>query len=736
MKTSMNKDRRNRFGAAPLSTVLAISTAMLLGAYASVALLAEDESPATGGLLSAEVPSDLQEALPLLDNNWQEWSDSLGAELARLYSKEQLDLAAQRKILAGIHQRLQVVEASLADARYRSIHSPLRNLYGKLTRRVDVLEAALDTLYPSAKAHEARLSAAKQRVLAAMGDLDSYLTPMKNGPSWLAYLGIAQTRAGLESGDLDAVTKLGERFAAGDQLTDETAKQFLARKQFQALRAAAADYMAVAARKNIVADTPETRKQLAALIAALEANEAQPGTASATAVRQAFSALKGSAADGGERLSAALRANYFNYNFQVVVSEAFINRFVAEKRNETGPVDDFVLGAKVDGNQTTYTDVTFDLKPDAANARFEIKLSGTTNSSTQGVTEQATIFTQGQHHFWANKPVIFNGEKFSTEPARISVDANNYTQGAETALSGIPLFGGLADSIAVGEAKKRKAESEAIARGRVSDKVLPRLNKDVDEKFAQANNDLEAKTNAPLRELGIFPDAKSFQTTESQLKVQTRLMAKGELGAGAPYAVAPPKGGVAVQLHESVMNNSIDRLELAGKTMDEDELKTLFEERARKIFGPDFKFPQAEEDKDYDADAEESEPAVLIFAAADPIRVQISNGLLIIRLRAGIQREDDDDIPTQTITIKLKFSVKDNEIRVEREGGIGVTPVEKPASRTKQLTSAIVMKGIFQRATPARVLNGKRSVKFEGKSVDVNISKIEVLDGWLTIAAD
>ena len=216
------------------------------------------------------------------------------------------------------------------------------------------------------------------------------------------------------------------------------------------------------------------------------------------------------------------------------------------------------------------------------------------------------------------------------------------------------------------------------------------------------------------------------------MTAQARVMASGELGAGTPYDVAAPSGGAVVQVHETWMNHSIDRMELTGKTINDDELKALFESRLKKLLGDDFKFPEAEKGEEgYEED--ESGPATLVFAEKDPIRIQVTNNLLIIRIMAGILRDDDDDIPTQEITIEIKFSIEGDKIIVEREGGIRVVPVEKPASRFQQLAYASAMRGVFQRATPPREIKRVRDVKFEEKQVPIRISNVEALDGWVTI---
>ncbi|QDT48271.1 hypothetical protein Pan258_23120 [Symmachiella dynata] len=714
----------------PRTFILATAGIAILGVCATVSLVAQDETTTP-----AEVPEELQAALVPLDNNWKQWSDEVGAEIAALYAADKGDTAALRQHVKTLNSRMAVVKQALADPAYRSIEAPLRNLYGQLGRRLSIIDAALDTLELTPEARTARLDSLGKSVTSALNALATQLKEIKNGESWLVYLNGPKIRASLKAGGPEAATVLadvGKRFATAEASDDATVRDFVSGGKFQSLKAAAENYVEYSANPNTTANADSTGDDLLALFQSLDAYEAQPDSGAAAKIREAHNRLRAGTIDGGARIEEALRANYFNFNVRVIASEPFVNKFVAEARQENGPVRDFILGAQVSGSQVTATDVSFDFKPDPTRVRFNIKLAGRINSNTQGVTDQATIFTHGTHYFWANKPVLFDGDLFYTENADIAVNANNQTVGASTNFSGIPILGGIADNIAVGEAQKRKGQSEAIARGRVSSRVIPRLNSETDARFIAANADMDEKVDKPLRELGLFPDAKSFRTTEDDVTIEARLMKSGELGAGSPYAVSAPANGALIQLHETWINNSVDRLDLAGKTMNEDELKTLFETRLKKLLGDDFKFPEPKKGED-DYEEDESGPATLIFADQDPIRIQVSNNLLIIRIRAGIQREDDDDIPTQEITIEVKFTVEGDSIQIEREGGIRVVPVESPDSRLKQLGFASAMRGIFQRATPPRTVKRQRDVQFEDKQVPLNISNVEALDGWVTI---
>ena len=56
-------------------------------------------------------------------------------------------------------------------------------------------------------------------------------------------------------------------------------------------------------------------------------------------------------------------------------------------------------------------------------------------------------------------------------------------------------------------------------------------------------------------------------------------MGPGELGGAAPELPLVDTAGLTAMVHESLINNSMDRMQLGGKTMTDEELRSLREKR-------------------------------------------------------------------------------------------------------------------------------------------------------------
>ena len=715
------------------TSVLALGTTLVSGTWAL-----DDAKPAQPaglrGVLPVDVPATLgEDAFATLDGNWKEWGEKTAAEVAKLYSEETVGIEAQRQQLDVLKKKLLTMETSLKDARYRSIHEPLGSLYSALNRRVAVAEAVLDTLaIDPQKAASERLDGARQQVAKSLKDLETELSTIKNGPAWLEYVRSAEiTKLVSDKKGTEAVPVLSavhQKLSPSDATAPEIRK-FLDGSRLVALRQSLDQFVTVASAVDQPYNAEKLRAELVNLVGSIEQFEESQSSNDAAAVRQSFDTVRKSSPDHGNRIASAMSTHYFNFNLRVVASEKFLSKVASETTTKQGQVKDFILGANVSGNQTTTANVGIDLKPSNDGIRLHLMLDGVTRSNTVGVTSEANVYTSGYHVFKAWKPILFDGNTFTTGAADISVSANNQPTGVSTKYSGMFLFGGFADSIARDEVANRRGQSEAIAVQRVSSKVLPEFNTEVDAKIVDLNKDYEEKVNAKLRQKDLYPSAASYRSTEDDLRVSTRLMADHELAGGDGPFVSVPSSGFVLALHESLMNNSLDRLKIAGRTMSEDELGKEIENSFSDLMGRKVNLSKKADEA---ADAAK-EPATFIFPEKDALRFRINNGQLTLAIRAGLKQKDED-IPTQEITVPLMFRIEGANFVVE-SGEISVSPVEAPANAGLQIARAGVVRNKVKNALPTRKFDRFVSIdKNRQTPIQLGLAQVKAAGGWLTLS--
>jgi hypothetical protein len=695
------------------------------------------------GILPDEVPEDLMaDAFEDLGPNWQSWSEATAAEIARLYEAENLSPGEQAAVIDSLDRRVRVMDRAIADPRYGSIRDELIDLRGRLARRVAVAAAVLETLELNPRAARAdRLSAASRRVAGAVDDLDAYLNRIPNGTPWLGYVRADNLRESLAArpaapATVSLANGVREKLRNRNSLSEPAQREFLNRPQFVDLEGSLDAYLVVA-RADAGNNPQNLRGQLAQLVAALEAYERTQSREAAAAARSAYSTVRRQSPDGGASIAAVLQTQYLNHNLRVFADESIVNRFFSQTRTDTGPVVDFIMGANVSGAQTTVTEVGVNLKPGRNIARFDLTLNGAINSQTTGVTKQAAVYTSGNHFFYATKEIVFDGDQFATLPAAISVNPNNMTVGADTKASGIPLLGGIARKIAVRESERRRPESEAIAAQRVSSRVVPEFDAETDQNFLRTNAEMQQR-NARLQELGLFPQARHFSSTHDQLRISSQLMGRGELAGSAPPLALNLPDAVNVHLHQSLMNNGLDRMNLAGRALSDEELIQEFERFFSQVLDREMQFERPEPPPvENDEPETERGPTAMVFSETDPIRIRISDGVLAVTFRAAFRQEDREDIPEQEITIPLGFSLEGDDLVIQRVGTIRISAVERPRSIAEQIAHAGVIRRMIERATPERRVRRFYLLDREDHQppVQLELTQIKATDGWLTISA-
>lgn len=751
MLTKREGSKNNMFVFLKQALILCgISATSLLGLSqsSSVALIqSANDGPGLSGILAPEPPPGLwEEDFLTLGDSWKEWSIAAAQDVAKLYSEEPTTIAEQQAALKSIESRLRVMQTALDSPAYSAIHRPLATLHGKLQQRHEFATAILETLQlDPAQARQKQLARAKQDIVSAYDELVAFLSQYGGGPAWLDYLDardLATKIAELNgSGDLlKTANPIAGKIASRNELESESQKKFLANEAFLNLQKAIVKYRDISAIEPDPKNTEPLRAQLAALVAALEAYDESGSSTDAKAANDAFSAIQKLSPDGGHLIAEAYRAHFYNYNLTILASEAFLNKVIKDRRTKSGAVRDQVLGANVYGNQQTTTDVGVDILPNESGVTFDLVLTGWTFSNTAGVTSQATIYTHGNHSFRATKEINFDGDKFSTAPALVGVNANNQTVGASTKLDNVPLFGGIAKSVARREANKRRGQSEAIARSKISSQVGPEFDQEVDKKFDSANDDLQNKFFKGLRDTDLYPSAMRFRSSESYIRADTRTMQAGELGGSRSLPIPAPATGAVVNLHESAANNTFNKLGLAGKTMNEDEVADHLEKFFSDAFGVDLSKKKDEASGDQPAyDETKKNNASFIFAEEDPIRVQFEGNEVILRIRAGLRQEGEEDVPTQEISVPLTFTVQGDKILAE-SGAARVSPVERPENLNVQIARAGIIRKKIGSALPTKELDGNIELEpAEGSEAEpsvLHIREISTLNGWLQLVLE
>ena len=715
-------------------SVLALTVPGVLAAAKPAA-----SNPGLSGLLPAESPYDLHEdSFEALGGNWAPVRAKVSRLVEQLHTDKSLDIVGQRRVLEELKGQIRLIRAGIEQPRNKPVVGELVTLHGRLSRRVGLAEALLDAVTIATKKVKPKPSGGspRQKLAGSVTALLSYLKSFNTGATWIDFLSLNELTVAVQKesptrGDLATIRGVLKTLREKDNLGNADQIAFLKEKEFSAVETGLSAYLAVAGKPKPAPKPPTKplddktraalRPHLVTLASAIDRYEETASRTAATRARKALMAIKAISRSQYEQLAEALRPHYLGYNVRVVASEKFLGRYVGQTRIRKQPVQDVILGAQVSGTSLTTATVGIDLLASQQGARFRMLLHGKTISDTRADKRGASIYTHGEHVFNASKLVLFDGDRFTTEPAEVSVDSNSTIVDVRAKSS-------LVRRIARKKALKLKPRSEQIAAEKVAADVAPEFNREVDKQFKQATADLAKHVNGPLEKLDLAPAGRSITSTDTELRVASQLMGSGELAAGLPNPSVVSQTGVVVHLHESAINNALDRMKLAGRTMTEDDLKVEFEKKISTFLGRDFHFKSEAKASD------DSGPATLIFAAEDPIRVRIADGQFVLIIRAGLKQDGGkEDIPAQIVTLPFDVRIEGDNLSLTR-GSVRVSAVSKPPSRAKQIVRAGVVRKKLTAALKNRTIERHLSVTREDADpLKLSVTRIEANDGWLSI---
>ncbi|MFN5298805.1 MAG: hypothetical protein ACK5HA_10910 [Planctomycetaceae bacterium] len=704
-------------------------TCGLSAVFVGGALLAgnADEAPVgLAGVLPAASPADLEGALGSFPENWTPWATAVQAELNQLYT-ESGTVAQQRETLAKLRRRLATCNQYLADPRYRSLNNLLTTLRGGLKRRLDVAEAVLGTMDLPATAWQSRQAQTARDVTNAAVSLSNNLNSVSTGAGWKTYLKLSDLLTALNTRDgakINAAAAETQTLLANAP-TDEVTQKFVARPDFVALRNALANHAGAVA--GGAEGQPQLRQVATDLLNAIERHEEEPSSEAGKAVRNAYARLAAVTPDGGARIVDALRSNYFNHNIRLFAPESFLNRFISETRRDSSGINEQVEEAQVSGAQTTYTTVGVDVQPSANSALMTLVVNGNVASNTLASTDQAQVSIYGTARFNAQKSLYFDGERFAFGQTMVGAQANNQITNIDTKYDGIPIIRRIAQNKAWEVAGSRQAEGEAMVVNRIRGMVASQLDGQINQEFGPTG-EVPTRLNtliSALRRKDLFPSPLQWSSTNTDVRMSGRVMGAAELGGTEPDLTQVNPRGVTLMVHQSAVNNGLDRLGFAGQTLSDDELVKKLQGHLSDLLGKPVDLMSGKPKKASDENA----ARMLAFDGQDPVRVAFIDDTIELTIRAGLKQEGREEIPPHLIRVPLTVKAV-NEGILLTPGNVSVETIDKQDS---QAVRAGVIKKKIEEAIPEQLLKRSMSMQRGNRMMTLAVTRLRAVDGWLTV---
>jgi hypothetical protein len=633
---------------------------------------------------------------------WAEQATSLIHELCRPPREENRPAIEIIKDLRSLADR-----NTMAIAADPPLESQINRVQYALARWLDIWEpaAALDRLVP----HDER-KVAPRRIAVCLADVESLTRNGAAGAAWREYLQLDGIRrlVGAQQEPAEAECRAEAR-AVLDRLNScrlsQSQRKFVDEGPLATLQSELRTWAA----------EPITS---ARLLAHLERYERTGLASDAYLVADDWRGLSWSAPREAEKISQHLETHYRNANLRIAVSRSLANRMIPQPKKIEAAVHDTVVNVPVHGRSTTFTKVSARFVPDPRRIRVGLEASGLVASDTFSTSGPATFYNAGQSTFLVRKLLVLGPQGLSVWPAVAEAENNyNYLVSLETDFDGVPLVGSLVRNIALSKHDEAIDEARMEVELKVSMRARIQFDAEVRPHLVKAAEGFEKKQLAMLHRLGLELVPLTLATTEERVVGRILMAGVEQLGAHTPRPRAPSDSWASLQIHQSALNNVIERLDLEGRQF---ALPELFSWLGKKL-----EQPRLAGQDDLPEDVR------LTFSKQDAVRLRCEGNRVEVtfafaELVQGRNRWRDFTVRTfyQPEADGLSPNFARGESTIQLEG--------KSLKGKPQLVLRAIFSKVLSRNRDIRLLD--ETVTSDPRLQDLQITQFIVDDGWIGLA--
>ncbi|MEI6037168.1 MAG: hypothetical protein WCQ91_04485 [Planctomycetota bacterium] len=530
------------------------------------------------------------------------------------------------------------------------------------------------------------------------------------GESVHAGMGIADgiADASLASGTRRAALAMARRVAVWRSATG----LFATIAGQQAAEAAGA---ATPSREAVPLWSQRNEAEIAQLLHSLERFESTLSPTDAAVATATTAAIDASPQGVCRNVAKAVREHYLSANVRIAVHQQFLDKLLPAATVNTGPVDDVVLGRKVRGTRTVERTTTVRFTPDSDEICISLEVHGDVDSRTVTAAGPVSLTARGASSFTVSKPIkvcsagLLFGDATGVASNRSQLDA------IQTSFDSVPIMRSLVRNIA----KSQHDEKMPEANREVTDLIIGRACREVDEQsepqFAEIADRIRTKIWSPLVQLGLEPTAVAMETTQTVATVRLRLAGDGQLAAHTPRPRAPSDSMLSMQVHDSSLNNAMERLKLAGRRLSLEELMQILCEKVGMESTSAEDLPEG---------------VAVTFAKEQPLRIECRDGLVHVRVTLDAIESGRRHWYDIVAHVAYKPSSSSAQVFLEREGPVQLSG---PGHHGRmELALRTIFGKIFPKERPIPVLPGRivENPRLAGMRVLQSVSS----DGWLALA--
>ena len=525
-------------------------------------------------------------------------------------------------------------------------------------------------------------------------------------PAWIAYLAPDDTQRALESSTTDA----DERELA--------ARRVLARMHSPSLNTnqrAWLDQIVSAELTKQLQDFATGEVDAYRLLALMEIYEGTGSAAAASRLNDEYQNLLWSQDPGDQSVARQIDTHYRNANARIAINQRLINAFMPQLPPTTEPISENVLGASISGRSQITNRVQVGLVPDPQNIHLQLETVGHVTSHLSARKSGFTVQNRGNADFRVLKSVRFTPSTVESDLPVVTSQLSQRTVGLTGKHDHIPVLGWLTRKFAREKIAEHEPQSRRMMREKIESTAMERVEQEVGTQLHDIRQYLNDSVLQPLVSIELEPEIVDMSTTTQQIVSRYRLAGRDQLAAHTARPIDQPTDLVSLQLHQSAINNLIQRMGLDGETFDAASLRAQLES----VTG----FPTATEELAGDA--------TFRFAKRGGVQVSFRNGEVQIELRlASLQLGRGKtwrNLVVQTTYVPTYEGMR--LVMLQKDG------IELAGKRLK-LGDQIAIRAAFKVVLEPEYTLGMMPRALENRmgANAVRIDRLSIADGWIGIA--
>ena len=349
------------------------------------------------------------------------------------------------------------------------------------------------------------------------------------------------------------------------------------------------------------------------------------------------------------RLAELTRIACSGVNVRLQAGSGLVSAGFKQEISEELEINEVILGTRVIGDGVLAGTSSAELVISPNRAIIKVLADAALETHTDGSQRMVTLKNHTTGTLRGEKQIIIAADAITTTPARSRANLN--AQVSNVRINAGPLV----RAVARGQIDSRKEDSLGEASRRAERQMNVQLNERIDPNIAELNEKYQ-KVRGLLNKSGLFPRVWNLSSTQEQIGWSILLGNRFQPSAPFPAPTVPTTNGLAVQVHQSALNNML-AIVLSGRSIDEEK----FSRRVDEFFEETPAFLQRNADVS---------PAKVSFGTRAPVDVLFVDN----KIRVVVQLNDIQVMDNTSRSFKISVEY---QIKVENRDGRDVVILEQ-----------------------------------------------------------